>query len=191
MINGNLVFKVEIKKKIALGVLLMTGAFATADYVSFLKTDTSGGFEIKKETMIVGTVVIRVDSVNPSTIYGGTWELIKGDATLGLGDGSDLSASLISGDNNPLVPVPAHSHNFTGNPLPNHSHSITMYTSNGTDSSAEEAFSKYADYSSGTVTTNAVSAGTPTGTISTTGVSNARMDVRGARLLVNVWKRVG
>lgn len=181
VMNNNI--NVKINNKIVLALTALFGLVTMAGYVekSVLLNN--------EEMVTVGSVVLMASDRNPSEIYGGTWELMTGDAALGLGDGSNLSGTII-GSNEMLVPIPAHTHNFTGKALPTHSHNLTMYTSNGTNNSGEEAFSKHADYSSGTVTTTSSPTGTPTGTISTTGTSNVKMNVRGARMKINVWKRV-
>lgn len=67
------------------------------------------------ETMPVGSVTFRMDSVNPTTIYGGTWELMTGDAVLKFGDGS-AQTGIVSGNNTKNVPLPQHSHDM------NHTH---------------------------------------------------------------------
>lgn len=63
--------------------------------------------------MTVGSVVLRMDDVNPATIYGGTWELIQGDADLRLGNGSNLSGNIEGITNDPSVPLVKHTHTAT------------------------------------------------------------------------------
>ncbi len=96
-----------------LGLILLTGfgVFAAAEYQSSFSTPTPVISEV--ETMTVGSIVLRSDDVNPSTIYGGTWNLIQGDAALRLGDGRNLSGALEGTTNNPIVPLPKHTHTAT------------------------------------------------------------------------------
>lgn len=57
----------------------------------------------------IGTVVFRMDDVDPSTIYGGTWELMTGDATITFGDGNAQTGNAV-GENTPAVPIARHKH---------------------------------------------------------------------------------
>lgn len=182
-------------------LLMAVGAasfFALGNFVSLVDAKSAGGIVIEKEVMDVGSVVFRMDDKNPGTIYGGTWQLITGDATLSLGDGSNLSG-IISGNNDPVVPVPEHNHTFTGNPLPNHQHNEGIGVSNVTDHVLRYGYSswggtgyRFASYEAGATSpkTSMVSAGTPTGSISNSGVKDVTLNVRGARLELNVWKRI-
>ena len=47
--------------------------------------------------------------MNPTEVYGGTWELITGDATLKFGDGTEQNLN-INGSNEKTVSLPEHSH---------------------------------------------------------------------------------
>lgn len=200
--KGNLVFKVEIKKKVALGLLFALSAFATADYVSMIDVKSSGGIVIEKETMDVGSVVFRMDSKNPSTIYGGVWELITGDANITLGDGSDLNG-LISGINDPVVPLPQHSHTIDHNhpsaTTNTDTHSHTQYVGqSGSGSSSRSgwnitgSFNRQSSFGQTSTDSHNHTVDLPnfSGNSGNAGVSDAKVDVRGARLALNVWKRV-
>ena len=195
--KGDINFK--INKKAGLGLIGALSLFAMADFVSIVDHKSAGGITVIEEKMTVGSIVLRMDSTNPADIYGGVWELVTGDASLALGDGTEQSG-LISGENNPLIPIQEHNHtaSFSGNSLPGHSH---FTYANGSDSDQHPGGGNYISGSSfrhgksshSGQLTETVSAGTPTGSvlINNSGTVNARIDVRGKRLKVNVWKRVG
>lgn len=168
--------KIELNGKALLAVGLLSAGLAFGEYVSVISSDSVSytsaqppGLSID-DVMPVGSIVMRMDSVNPTTLYGGTWTLITGDAALSFGDGTDLSG-LVYGDNNPLVPLPEHSHKMRG--------------TNGTSSSNWNDFlgGSTANYGAGQ---GAEINGYTTGV---EGEKNARLDVRGARIDINVWKR--
>lgn len=199
--KGDIKLELKINKKIGLFLLGGMSLFAAADFVSMVDLKSSGGVTIEEglteeevveivlNTMPIGSITLRLDGSNPSEIYGGVWELVNEDATFGFGNGSDYSSSSIVGDNTPLVPLKDHTHTFTGDLLPEHRHSLGS-TSDGYHGGTSR-LATGVDTSGGTKYTQNVSSGTPTGTISNEGTSNAKIDVRGARLLVNVWKRIG
>ncbi|ENM2831986.1 hypothetical protein AB6Q85_002333 [Vibrio cholerae] len=175
----------------------------------------------------VGSVVLRMDAVNPSTIYGGTWRLITGDASLTFGNGSAQSGA-VTGNNTPAVPVPAHTHSASqaehnhnrGNMEISGNFSHTLMGTYGYGfglSDAGGAF--YADPASANEnwainTGFATSVGrhaangyvsqfrasrnwsgftsnaAPAVTVASTGTANATLNVRGARIAINVWQRV-
>lgn len=65
-----------------------------------------GGKTLNKIIYPVGAVIIRVDSVNPSTWYGGTWELLCPGKTIICIDESDDAIKMpkqIGGSVNPLT----------------------------------------------------------------------------------------
>ena len=154
----------------------------------------------------VGSVTMRMDGINPGTLYSGqTWTLITGDAALTFGDGTDQTGTT-SGSNTQSVPLLSHRHGM------NHTHSrgsmnITGYFGgddrlaqnpkggafyNGTNLGGEGA-----DGGGGTATVYFNAANTWSGSTSNpstsvtdyTGSGAPTMDVRGARLAVNVWQR--
>ncbi|MCG6410396.1 hypothetical protein K6U17_14335 [Vibrio fluvialis] len=149
---------------------------------------------VKEALFPVGHVLISVNPANPTTYgYPGTWELEDGDVSL-VSTTTEAELGLVSGENNPLVPVPLHSHGagFSGYPLPAHEH--------GTDTPSNTALNNRGGYSGGGATgssgsqianTRPVSAGTPSGvvTISPDGVANATLDVRGKHKKVYIWTR--
>lgn len=141
----------------------------------------------------VGTIEFRLDSVNPGTLYGGTWRLIEGDATITFGNGSAQTGKVI-GNNKVDVPLPKHSHlaEFLGEKLDPHGHPISTEPdgSGGNGSVSTGPHQPITD----SFETKKVSAGTPKGkvTVDYSGVEGdaAKIDVRGARIAINVWEKV-
>ena len=140
----------------------------------------------------IGTVVLRMDAINPSTIYGGTWQLITGDATLTFGDGTVRSGA-VTGNNNPVVPLPYHSHganhNISVQAGGQHSHGgVPLRQSVEVGGNTGTLYSVYNDgrtYDDG-YHSHGVSGGV---SIDAAGTQNATIDVRGARISINVWRR--
>lgn len=201
MLNGDI--NLKINKKIGVAILSAMSLFAAADFVSFVDADSAGGIVIEKETMDVGSVVFRMDDKNPADIYGGTWQLITGDATLAFGDGTPQSG-ISSGNNDPLVPLVEHSHTM------NHDHPSVTTSTNGNHShgwrggndttagrtamaggknSLSSGPSNNAIYAAGNHN-HTVDLPNYNGNTGNAGVSNATLDVRGERITINVWKRI-
>lgn len=136
----------------------------------------------------VGTIELRMDDTNPGTLYGGTWKLIKGDACLSFGDGNPQSG-LPVGDNEVDVPLPKHTHiaEFEGKKLKPHKHPLP-YNKTGSGGGGTGPDVRGAKG----LETEEVSAGTPEGTVTVkdSGVDNPQINVRGARISVNVWEKV-
>lgn len=198
--------KFEINGKALLAFALLSAGLAFGDFVTVADVKTSGGIttpgmtesdkeDLLLESMPVGSVSLRMDSKNPSTIYGGTWQLITGDASLRLGSGSDVSSAAILGNNTPVVPVPQHSHT-TSHSLKTasagaHTHTSSTYTGGGSNTTT-----MYNGGGSNRGTWTSSSSGNHTHTITgavtvnSTGTANAKLDVRGAYVVVNVWKRI-
>ncbi|MDT8865869.1 hypothetical protein [Vibrio fluvialis] len=142
----------------------------------------------------VGHSLVTVNPANPTTYgYPGTWELEDGDVSL-VSTNTEAELGLVSGENNPVVPVPQHSHgaSFKGNALPAHEHS--------TDTPSNTALNSRGGWSNGGATgssgsqiakTVPVSAGTPSGTVTVnnSGTANATLDVRGKHKKVYIWTR--
>lgn len=140
----------------------------------------------------VGSVVLRMDTINPATLYGGTWQLITGDATLTFGNGTAQSG-IASGNNNPSVPLQQHSHgtihNLYARAVGDHSHNgVPLRTRVEVGGNTGTLYSVYHDGATspagghghdidGSVTVNAA------------GTANPTIDVRGARIAINVWQR--
>lgn len=168
----------------------------------------SGTWQTSAQTIMpVGSVVLRMDNINPSTIYGGTWQLITGDASLSFGNGTNQSGSSY-GDNTKSVPVPYHRHNMA------HTHTrgsmnITGWFTGDDRLVQNSNGGAFYDYNSN-LGGNGASGGGGTGTVyfsanrswsgstsqpssSNTGYAGSSgntMDVRGARIDINVWKRI-
>lgn len=142
----------------------------------------------------VGTVVLRMDNKNPGTIYGGTWQLITGDATVTFGNGAAQTGAIV-GSNVVGVPLPAHSHGSshnlsTGN-SGDHNHQIPL---RGSDNSGNTAITSSRDDGVGTIiyTRNSGTHNHPIYggvTINSAGTSNATINVSGARIAINIWRR--
>lgn len=197
--------EIKLNGKTLAAIIAFSATFTFANYVTIIDGKSSK-FTVAEKTlseedmanailnsMPIGSITFRMDAQNPSTIYGGSWKLITGDATVAFGNGSVQTLTPI-GNNTPVVPIPQHTHTakFVGNKLPNHSHSLPNgYNANA--NSGTNAFQGASTYSNSTRTSSSVSAGTPTGTVtvSNTGTANAKLDVRGARILLNVWQRIG
>lgn len=203
-------FKFNGKSLLLLGVLSASIAFG--EHISVLN---NGGAQISsnpmEEIMTVGSIVVRVDNVNPSTIYGGTWELIQGDAALRLGNGTNQTTT-VEGTDNVNMSIPKHSHdmshthtkgtmNFTG-------HFPTIITSAFQDGTrgafwADSNATLFQNKSPRTVTetTNygiyfAASRNWAGNTsqpdnlnASEEGIDNATVNVKGAHINLNIWKR--
>lgn len=76
----------------------------------------------------VGSIYISVNSKNPSEIFGGTWERIKGKMLLGVDeDDQDFSTSGKTGGEK--------THILTLNEMPSHQHTISNYSPSGRDTS--------------------------------------------------------
>ena len=138
----------------------------------------------------IGNIIFRDDAVDPATLYPGTvWMLLTGDACVALATAQNVGKT--SGDNNPIVPVQLHSHGavFAGTPLPPHNHDTGLRGGNRISGGTHSPnFSGYDTI----LYTNAVSAGTPSGTVtvSPAGQPGATIDVRGTRKYLCAWKRV-
>lgn len=107
--------EIKINGKALIGVVCLSASIAFGDFVSMIDVKSAGGIVIEKETMDIGSVVFRIDNKNPSTVYGGTWELITGDASLRFGDGTSQSGNIEGLANNPTVPLPLHNHGIDHN----------------------------------------------------------------------------
>ena len=140
----------------------------------------------------VGSVVMRMDAVNPATLYGGTWQLITGDATITFGNGSAQSGNAI-GNNNPSVPLPQHDHkaghNLSARVVDDHVHGgvparirVEVGGSTGT------LYSVYNDGSTSPAGRHGHIIDGSVG-ISNKGTPNPTIDVRGARIAINIWRR--
>ena len=118
----------------------------------------------------VGSIIYNEDeNFNPNTVFGGTWEKIKGKMIFGYDEGdSDFSTLKKTGGSK--------EHTQTIDEMPTHSHTLT-YDANGAGSNA-----------AGTV---ALAAATSTSTFSSgaTG-SDQAMDIMNPYYIANIWRRV-
>lgn len=216
---------INIDKKSALIIAAVVSFFAMADYVSVVNSGAAGGIivdgateeEIKEailDSMPIGSVSLRMDSIDPTTIYGGTWKLMTGDASLRLGGGGDLTTGVLSGNNSPVVPIPAHSHGMNHNhsttvSSDTHDHNINLRRSGYTAAAAPSWNSDLNTVTPGTTLTqggnyygdsrgpidsdthtHTVTVNSFNGSTSVAGSANATLDVRGQYLQVNVWQRI-
>lgn len=140
----------------------------------------------------VGTVVLRMDATNPGSIYGGTWNLITGDAALSFGNGAAQSGG-VSGNNNPGVPLPEHSHgaghNLSLGNSGNHQHGFTAIQYGGGNHIGQGS---NVIGGQGSATDWAGDHNHPIYggiQISNAGTPGATIDVRGGRIAINVWRR--
>lgn len=177
----------KIGKKSLIGIVSLLSLFTFAKFVTVVDTESAGGIVIAKETLIPGSVIVRIDDKNPADLYGGTWTLIRGDANLGFGDGSKLSGA-IEGINDPLVPLVKHRHVGTMASAGSHSH--TFSRARGDENYNSGGSNSWWGSNSVTVTTSSSGAHSHTLDIDESGVANATLDVRGARIKLNFWKRI-
>ena len=142
----------------------------------------------------VGSVVLRMDNINPGTLWGiGQWTLITGDASLAFGDGGNMTG-VAFGSNNPDVPLPRHGHTMRNNlsigSAGNHSHGgVPLRQRVQIGGSTGTLYSPYAD---GRTEDAGEHNHSLNGDIyvEETGSSSATINVRGARILINVWRRI-
>lgn len=88
----------------------------------------------------VGSIYMSVNNVNPSTVFGGTWEQIKDKFLLACGDTYNNGATGGSATHTLAVnQLPSHSHSYTRatgvgnhtltlNEIPSHTHKYTTHT---------------------------------------------------------------
>lgn len=205
---------IRISKKSALLLVGALSIFAAADFVSIVDSKTAGGVKVEKESQPIGSIVFRMDSVNPSTIYGGTWSLLKGDASIRLGDGSGQSATLKGNANDQVVPLVAHTHTMNhDHPVATtstdtHDHNVSMRGSSYTAAAAPSWHTDTNTVYPGITLTNGNKSYESRGAIDndshnhtvdlpnfvgntgSAGTANVTMDVRGQYLTLNVWQRV-
>lgn len=111
--SGNIKLKLKINRGIAIAALSSVCLFAMADYVSIVNSNEVSYIAEKPEpeTMTVGSIVLRIDNVNPETLYSGKWELVTGDASIRLGNGTDQNLSIQGNGNTQNISLTKHNHN--------------------------------------------------------------------------------
>ena len=133
----NKVIKTELGKKLSLSGGTMTGALTTkgikltsgTDYGATLPSNpatnqlffqTIGSNFVLDNVYPVGSIYMNVNSTNPGTLFGGTWEQIQGKFLLGMSSsypagsqGGEAEHTLSTNE------MPAHSHNFSYHEIDN------------------------------------------------------------------------
>jgi hypothetical protein len=136
----------------------------------------------------VGAVYISTVSTNPASLFGfGTWVAYGTGRTLvAIDTGNALMDVVGETFGGADAIVPSHTHTFTGNALAPHSHTYPLANTNGWNVSLHDITMYTSNGSSGT--TSAESAGTPSGTISTTGVAVTNQNYQPS-IAVYIWNR--
>ena len=153
----------------------------------------------------IGSIVIRTDNINPSTIYGGTWEQIED--TFLLACGSRYNNGATGGEFTHTLTVeemPSHTHTFTGtahshglnehtHTIPAHAHGLNSHTHtyakpNSPTGAASGNTANSSELTSGKASGNTANA-TQGGTNSNTGGGQA-FNITPKYLAVYVWKRI-
>lgn len=203
-------FKINGKYLLVGGLLSMSLAFG--EHIAVFNNGAVSHTESNaiENLMTVGSVVVRVDNINPSTIYGGNWELIQGDAALRLGDGTTQNG-LVQGTDLQNIVLPKHSHEM------NHTHTrgnmdfsgyFPIIITNVFQAGVGGAFLAVSNTNINQKSSYTVSANnnhgiefkasrTWTGVTSQpsntntneVGVDNASIDLKGAHINLNIWKR--
>lgn len=141
----NKVINTELGHKLSLSGGNMTGAITTNGVKLTLGTDygttlpnspstdqlffqTVGTNFVLDNVYPVGSIYMNVNSTNPGTLFGGTWERIQGKFLLG------MSSSYPAGSQGGEA-----SHTLTVSEMPNHTHSIIGYSASGNDYSGSDA----------------------------------------------------
>ena len=141
----NKVINSALSDKLSLSGGTMTGALTTkgikltsgTDYGTTLPSSpatnqlffqTVGSNFVLDNVYPVGSIYLNVNSTNPGTLFGGTWEQIQGKFLLG------TSSSYPAGSSGGEA-----THTLTISELPKHTHSIVAYSSSGTDYSSSDA----------------------------------------------------
>lgn len=207
--------EIKVNGKGMICIAMLSAGLAFGDYVSLINSEdvsytSAPPIIAPEEIMTVGSVVFRMDNVNPSTIYGGTWQLITGDAEVRFGDGTVQNA-LVQGSDDKSAPLPKHSHDMS------HTHTrgsmeITGYfptiIASGFELGTGGAFvgdyhtrynnksamanSTLSNYGIRFQASNNWSGSTSQPSTTNTGeagIDNASVNVKGAYITLNVWKR--
>lgn len=164
------------------------------------------------ELMPVGSVVLRMDATDPSTIYGGIWTLITGDANLTFGDGT-VQDGIGVGLNEYEVPLieHVHAHNHTHqmgasadiDVQTGHFVSTTTIGDGGVGGSVSTGAGTGFKMQSGadgddltfhiepTATIAGFTEGVDVSNTDPAGLPGAQINVRGSQIAINVWQRTG
>lgn len=163
-------------------------------------------FESSRKAIIntvhyIGATMLTFEGTSPQVKYPWqTWQLISGDASIRLGDGSSQS-TVSQGNNTPSVPLVSHAHSM------NHDHPATTTSANGNhnhsinyNAAINDGGGNLAGYSqvSTAYSKNTGDAGNHQHTVDipnyvgntgSTGQSSPTLDVRGAYVKMNLWLR--
>jgi len=137
---------VEISKSLAIGETASTAyagnkGKANADAIAAIKNGTTMNDFASVETAIhaivniyypIGSIYLSVNSANPGTLFGGTWEQIKDKFLLAAGDNHSAGST---GGSEDAVTV-SHSHSFSGTTSSNRSHMHTGLSRRGLNGSS-------------------------------------------------------
>jgi len=137
----------------------------------------------------VGSIYTNASvATNPATLIGfGTWTQFGAGRVL-IGNGGSFGAGTTGGSNDAVVV--SHTHTFTGTALAGHAHTTSLPTvwSNGGSGGVTFASGTAVAGSGYDGVSNSVSAGTPAGTNSTTGVSGTNANLQ-PYVVVYMWQR--
>ena len=164
----NKVVYTELGKKLSLSGGTMTGALTTkgikltsgTDYGTTLPSSpatnqlffqTVGSNFVLDNVYPVGSIYMNVNSTNPGTLFGGTWEQIQGKFLLGMSSsypagsqGGEAEHTLTTSE------MPSHRHPFAGSgDFSNYDGSFSSINKQGSAYSGEPGLYNGADYSSG------------------------------------------
>ena len=131
----------------------------------------------------IGSIYSSTVATNPGTSLGfGTW-VAFGAGRVMIGNGGGFTAGATGGSADAITV--SHTHTFTGDALPTHQHNINYGSGlfGGGGSPAAHLMPRPDQ-----IFTNLVSAGTPTGTISTTGSSGTNANLQ-PYIVVYMWER--
>lgn len=132
----------------------------------------------------VDSIYLSVNNVNPSTLFGGTWEQIKDRFLLAAGDTYTAGTTGGSAD---AVTV-SHTHTASTNSTGSHKHTFKYRSNMGTGSSVGSPHSDSYTSGTGDIETNSTGAHSHTVTINSTGVSGTGKNMP-PYLTVYMWKR--
>ena len=138
------------------------------------------------ESIPVQGVHFTLSDLNPYDDLGyGEWKLITGDAVLSFCDGSKCGGN-VEGSNSKAVPLPAHTHRYSR---------ITQFQSGTTNvtwtsiSVPKVGWSAYNGVGNSSGTRVSMRLNNAEDTSSSAGSANAKIDVKGAVIKLNVWVR--
>ena len=112
----------------------MTNPFRSATLSAFLRKIAGGGGLIDS-VYPVGSIYMSVNSTNPQTLFGGTWQRIQGRFLFAAD--SKHAAGSTGGEE---------THQLTAREIPNHKHSINFYKNCAPSSSVNDSVAIYPAY---------------------------------------------